>query len=53
MLNISGFLEKFKKFGADQSRQKENVIKSIEKVLGVSVQSENIIIKNNNKKTVT
>ena len=45
MLNISGFLEKFKKFDADKSLQRENIAKVLEKILGASVPTKNITIK--------
>jgi hypothetical protein len=45
MFNISGFLERFKKFGQNQTLQTENVIKKIESVIGVRVDKKDIVIK--------
>ncbi len=45
MLNISGFLEKFKKFDKDKKSQKESVIKIIEKFINMSVDPKSIEIK--------
>ena len=45
MLNISGFLEKFKKFDADKSFQLENVAKNIEKTIGIAIPIKNLTIK--------
>jgi ppGpp synthetase/RelA/SpoT-type nucleotidyltranferase len=46
MFNISGFLEKFKKFDQNRTLQTENIIKSIEDVVGVRIDKKNIVIKN-------
>lgn len=46
MFNISGFLEKFKKFDQSKTLQTENIIKSIEKVVGVTVDKKSLVIKN-------
>jgi hypothetical protein len=45
MLNISGFLDKFKKFDADKSLQRENIAKTLEKTLGVAIPIKNFTIK--------
>lgn len=45
MFNISGFLEKFKKFDQGKTLQTENIIKSIESVVGVRVDKKNVVIK--------
>ena len=45
MFNISEFLEKFKKFDQNKTIQIENITKSIEKVIGVKVERENLTIK--------
>ena len=45
MFNISGFLEKFKKFDQSKTLQTENIIKSIEKAVGVRVDKKVLIIK--------
>jgi hypothetical protein len=45
MFNISGFLDKFKKFDQHKTLQIENIIRSIEKVIGVVVDKKNILIK--------
>ena len=46
MLNISGFLEKFKKFDQNKTLQTENIIRSIESVVGIKVDKSSITIKN-------
>jgi len=46
MLNISGFLEKFRKFDADKTLQRENIAKNLEKILGINIPSKNLTIKN-------
>lgn len=46
MFNISGFLEKFKKFDQDKTLQTENIIKAIESVVGVKLEKKDIGIKN-------
>ena len=45
MFNISGFLDKFKKFDQSRTLQTENIIKSIEKVVGVKVDKKDFNIK--------
>lgn len=45
MFNISGFLEKFKKFDQSKTLQTENIIKNIELVVGVRIDKRNIDIK--------
>ena len=45
MFNISGFLEKFKKFDQNKTLQTENIINIIEKVIGVRVDKSKISIK--------
>ena len=45
MLNITGFLEKFKKIDGNKNLQKENIIKSIEKVIGIIIENKNFDIK--------
>ena len=45
MFNISGFLEKFKKFDQDKTLQTENIQKSIECIVGVRIDKKNIVIK--------
>jgi hypothetical protein len=45
MFNISGFLEKFKKFDHSKTLQNENIIRCIEKVIGVTVDKKNLEIK--------
>jgi hypothetical protein len=45
MINISDFLGKFKKIGADKSLQQENIAKTLEKVLGIAVPIKNFTIK--------
>jgi hypothetical protein len=45
MLNISGFLEKFKKFDQHKTAQLENIINNIEKIVGVKVERKNLSIK--------
>jgi hypothetical protein len=46
MFNISDFLEKFKKFERNNTTQTENILKSIENVVGVKINKKNIVIKN-------
>lgn len=46
MFNISGFLEKFKKFDQNKTLQTENISKAIEKIVGVKVDKTNLKIKN-------
>lgn len=46
MFNISGFLEKFKKIDQNKTLQTENIIKSIENVVGVKVEKGSVVIKN-------
>ena len=45
MFNISGFLEKFKKFDQNRTLQTENIIKSIEKVVGVKLDKKDFTVK--------
>lgn len=45
MLNISGFLEKFKKFDQNKTLQTENILKILENTIGVRVNKENVVIK--------
>ena len=45
MFNISGFLEKFKKFDQNKTLQTENIIKSIESAVGIKIDKKNIVIK--------
>jgi len=45
MLNISGFLEKFKKFDTDKSLQQEKIAKNLEKVLSITIPIKNFTIK--------
>lgn len=46
MFNISGFLEKFKKFDQNKTLRTENIIKSIDGIVGVKVSKENFTVKN-------
>ena len=45
MFNISGFLEKFKKFDQNRTLQSENIINAVEKVVGVKLDKKNFNIK--------
>jgi hypothetical protein len=45
MFNIADFLEKFKKFDQNKTLKTENILKSIENVVGVKVDKKNITIK--------
>ena len=45
MLYIALFLEKFKKFGADKTLQKEKVGQILEKIAGINIPKENLEIK--------
>ena len=46
MFNISGFLEKFKKFDQDRSSQTENIIRAIESAVGVKVGKGSFDVRN-------
>lgn len=46
MFNISGFLEKFKKFDQDRSSQTGNIIRAIEVVVGIKVGKESFNVRN-------
>ena len=45
MFNISSFLEKFKKFDQNKTLQTENILRSIESVIGIKLDKKNINIK--------
>ncbi len=45
MFNIAELLEKFKKFDQNKTLQTENIIKSIERVVGVKLEKRNLVIK--------
>jgi len=46
MFNISGFLEKFKKFDQNKTLQTENILVTLEKVVGFKMEKKDIAIKN-------
>ena len=45
MINISQFLEKFKKFDNDKTLQKEKILETIEKNVGIKIAKENFDLK--------
>lgn len=45
MLNISGFLDKFKKFDKDKSQQSENIANIIGSVTGIKIRKDNFSVK--------
>ncbi len=46
MFNIADFLEKFKKFDQNKTVRTENIINSVEKIIGIKIDKKNITIKN-------
>lgn len=45
MINISDFLEKFKKLDKDNSFQKQSLVEKIEKIVGIKLSTKEINIK--------